>query len=274
MGNTLTKWLALGGVLAMLALVATTALKQSPSLSDAPVTAAQTETVAPQAPTGLVFADQAAFRAEVRSYLLDNPEVIMEAVQVLEARQAEAQAQNDTDRVSSVIEQLHNADFAWETGNPDGDVVMVEFMDYRCTYCRRAHAEVYELIETDGNIRLVVIELPILGDASVVSSRFAISVLQLAGSEAYQTAHDALMTLRGEPDAATLSQLAVEMGLEPEVILAHADSDDVTAVIAAGHQLAGALDIQGTPSFVLNDQMIRGYLPLDAMRAAVADLRG
>ena len=79
-------------------------------------------------------------------------------------------------------------------GNPDGDITVVEFIDYRCGYCRKAYQEVEDLVKADGNIRLVLKEYPILGEDSTISSRFAIAVLQLHGGEAYKKAHDALIT--------------------------------------------------------------------------------
>jgi len=219
-------------------------------------------------------ADRAAFRAEVRAYLLANPEVIFEAVQILEDRQAAQQSQTDAEMVTSNLDELYDTTKSWEGGNPDGDVTLVEFIDYRCSYCRRAHDEVLELVASDGNIRLITKEFPILGEASVASSRFAIAVLQLAGRDTYKLVNDALIRLRGEPDEATLSQLAIEVGLDPAEILAHAATDAVTEVIDANRALAQRLEIRGTPTFVMNGEMLRGYLPLDQMRAAVDAVRG
>ena len=218
--------------------------------------------------------ERAQFRAEVRAYLLENPEVILEAVQIMEQRQQAAQAQNDVALVHANLAELHDTTQSWETGNPDGDITLVEFVDYRCGYCRRAHEDVKALVESDGNIRLIIKEFPILGEASVASSRFAIAVLQLAGSEVYGPVHDALIALRGNPDEATLRQLATEVGLDADEIMAHAESESVSAVINATRALAGRLQITGTPTFVMNGEMLRGYLPLDQMRAVVASLRG
>lgn len=219
-------------------------------------------------------AEREAFRAEVRAYLLANPEVIFEAVQILEDRQAAAQAQTDVERVTANLDDLYDTTRSWEGGNPDGDVTLVEFIDYRCGYCRRAHDEVLELVASDGNIRLITKEFPILGDASVASSRFAIAVLQLAGRDTYKQVNDALIRLRGEPDAATLSQLATEVGLDADEVLAYAATDAVSEVINANRALGQRLEIRGTPTFVMNGEMLRGYLPLEQMRAAVAAVRG
>lgn len=218
--------------------------------------------------------ERAAFRAEVRAYLLDNPEVLMEALDVLQARQDAAKANQDLQFVADNKEALFNDANSWVGGNPDGDITIVEFTDYRCGYCRKAFAEIEELIKADGNIRFVVKEFPILGDASLISARFAIAVLQLHGGEAYKAAHDGLITLRGEPDEATLTALAGELGLDAAPILARMNAPEVEAVIAANHALGDAMQISGTPTFVVGSQMLRGYLPLDAMQEVVAEERG
>ena len=223
--------------------------------------------------SAMTDAEREAFRAEVRAYLLDNPEVLMEAIAVLEDRQAQDQAQADSGLIAANADALFDSAADWVGGNPEGDVTIVEFIDYRCGYCRRAHPEVTELIESDGNIRLIVKEFPILGDPSVVSSRFAVAVLQTGGPEAYKIVHNALIALRGEPDEATLRDLAVEAGVDADDIFVQMESPEVGAVIAENHALARRLQINGTPSFVLGDQLLRGYLPLEAMRDLVEDVR-
>jgi protein-disulfide isomerase len=217
--------------------------------------------------------DRKELREEIRAYLLENPEVLIEAMDVLQAREEKAATLRDVQMVSSLNDVIfHNAN-DWVGGNPDGDITLVEFMDYRCGYCRQAYAEVEELIKSDGKIRFVVKEFPILGEASLISSQFAISVLQLHGNEAYDKVHDALMTLRGEPSPETLTRLASDLGLEPQPILDRMNSAEVMQVIKDNHELATQMEITGTPAFVLKDTVMRGYAPLDVMRDFVSDAR-
>ncbi len=217
--------------------------------------------------------ERSALRDEIRSYLLDNPEIIMEAVGVLEQRQAEAQAMGDVDLVRVNAEAIFEDDHSWIGGNPDGDITLVEFTDYRCGFCRRAHAEVEQLLEADDNIRFIVKEFPILGEESVLASRFAIAVKQVAGDEAYKAAHDALITFRGAVTPEALDGLAQELDLDAAAVLAQMNSEEVTQIIAENHALAGRLQISGTPTFVLEDQLLRGYMPLADMQTLVAQTR-
>ncbi|WP_135505301.1 DsbA family protein [Roseovarius aestuariivivens] len=218
-------------------------------------------------------AEREAFRGEIRSYLLDNPEVIMEAVEVLEERQADQQAQADEALVAANEDAIFDDGHSWVGGNPEGDITLVEFMDYRCGYCRRAAPQVADLLDFDGNIRLIVKEFPILGEQSVMASRFAVAVLQKAGDDAYKAAHDTLMAFSGDITEPALRRIAGDLGLPADEIVTHMESDEVAQVIDANHALGRKLGISGTPSFVMEDQMLRGYLPLDEMQRVAAELR-
>ncbi|WP_424833371.1 DsbA family protein [Ruegeria sp.] len=210
-------------------------------------------------------AEKAEFGAQVREYLLENPEVIIETINILEQRNAAAEAAADKELVAANADELFNDGYSWVGGNPDGDITLVEFMDYRCGYCRRAVPEVANLLAEDGNIRLVIKEFPILGDASVISSRFAIATKQVAGDDAYKQVHDALLEFSGEPSDVTLRRISDGLGLDSDAILAAMDSDAVTEEIAQTRALAQRMRISGTPSFVLGTEMLRGFLPADQM---------
>jgi len=217
--------------------------------------------------------ERAAFRDEVRAYLLENPEVLMEAIAVLERRQAAETVANDATLVAVNAKALFEDGFSHVAGNPDGDITIVEFMDYRCGYCRKAFPEVESLIESDGNIRFIIKELPILGDESLLAARFAISTQILLGEEAYKQVHDALMTMRGNVTEASLSALAGGLGLDSDAILAGMRDPRILEIITANHELAQRMQISGTPTFVMKDQLLRGYVPLDGMKQILAEIR-
>ena len=217
--------------------------------------------------------ERAAFQLEVRAYLMENPQVIMDAVAVLEQRQAEAQVASDAELVKVNAEALFEDATSWVGGNPEGDITLVEFVDYRCGYCRKAHDEVDELLKSDGNIRLIVKEFPILGEASTVSSRFAVATRLVAGDEAYKAVSDTMIKLKSGVEEPVLKAVADKLGLDSAAILAKMDSDEVTAIISDNHQLGARLSISGTPTFVMQDQVLRGYMPLANMQDIVAKLR-
>ena len=218
-------------------------------------------------------AEKAEFGTQVREYLLQNPEVILEAINILEQRNAAAEAVADQELVAANADDLFNDGYSWVGGNPDGDITLVEFMDYRCGYCRRAVPEVDALLAEDGNIRLIIKEFPILGEASMISSRFAVATKHVAGADAYKQVHDALLEFTGEPTEVTLRRLSDGLGLETDDIIAAMDSDAVSKEITQTRELAQRMRISGTPSFVLGTELLRGYLPADQMQQIADGVR-
>lgn len=214
------------------------------------------------------------FRAEIRDYLLENPEVLMEAIAVLEEkRAAEAAAQEGV-----LLEQYRSAIFddgySWIGGNPDGDVTIVEFLDYRCGFCKRAHPEVQTLLSDDGNIRFIVKEFPILGAESELASRYAIATKLTEGDEVYAAVHDALMEWNGAVNEGALGRIARDVGIsDHDAVLAEMNSDEVSKIIASNRALGQALQIQGTPSFIMGDIFVRGYVDLEEMQSIVDSIR-
>lgn len=213
------------------------------------------------------------FGAMVRAFLLQNPEVIFEAVAEFERRAAVNEADIDRQLIVTEADALFNSANDWVGGNPDGDITLVKFLDYRCGFCRRAHDELQQVFAQDPGIRFVIKELPILGPESELSARFAIAVLQLDGADAYKAAHDALITLEGAPDRASLSAIAAAIGVDFASVVQHMASDSVASVIAENRQLAQRMRISGTPVFVMESELIRGFVPADTLLEIAAELR-
>jgi protein-disulfide isomerase len=217
-------------------------------------------------------AEREALRTEIRAYLLEYPEVLMEAIQILEARRAAETLQADAALIAANSEALYEDPNSWVSGNPDGDLTLVEFADYRCGYCKKAHPEVKELLRRDPNIRLVVKEFPILGPDSTAAARAALAALDLDPAN-FEALNDALMRFEGQLTEATTYQIAGNLGYDVPALKARAASAEIEARIADNYALAKNLGLQGTPSFILGNQIIRGYLPIDQMQTAVAGAR-
>ncbi|MGN7870424.1 disulfide isomerase/thiol-disulfide oxidase [Paracoccus haematequi] len=217
-------------------------------------------------------AEKAAFGDAVREYLMANPEVLVESINVLEERRVASEAENDVALVASNHEAIFQDGHSWVGGNPDGDVTVVEFIDYRCGYCRKFNDQVHDLVESDGNIRLILKEFPILGQDSETSARFAVAAKQLGGDQAYVKAHDELMALRGAPSPEALKSIAAAIGLDGDEVLNTMNTESVSAVLRENRQLAERMAIMGTPTFVIGDTLLRG-MPAAGLEASVAAAR-
>ncbi|MBR9763507.1 MAG: DsbA family protein [Rhodobacteraceae bacterium] len=260
-------------VLTGAAVYAVTHMPAEQEVEAAAIAAPAPEAVPETAAAELTDAERENFRAEVRAYLMERPEVLLEAIQVLEDRQAADAAEAEVSMIRDNAEAIFNDGHSWVGGNPEGDITLVEFMDYRCGYCRKAFEEVEELVNADGNIRFVLKEFPILGEESVAASQLAIATQLAAGDEAYKRMHDALMVHSGGFDEVSVRRLLTSLDIEEEPVIEMLGSPEVTEVINANRALAQQLQITGTPTFVLPETMLRGYVPLAGMRSIVADLR-
>lgn len=218
-------------------------------------------------------AERADFRAEVRAYLLENPEVLMEAIGVLDGREQAAKSQNDVSLAQTYAAQLHEDPNSFVGGNPDGDIIIVEFMDYKCGYCKKAFPEVDGMIKADGNIRYIVKEFPILGDQSMLAAQFAIATKIVAGDAAYETVHNTLMEFRGDITQDMLDKLAGSLDLDVASITVEMQGAEVAGIINDNRLLGQAMQISGTPTFVVADQMLRGYVPRAQMEQIVGQIR-
>ncbi len=218
-------------------------------------------------------AETEAFGAAVRAYLLDNPEVIMEAVAVLEQRQQQEAAISNTELVAQYYDQIFNDGYSAVSGNPEGTIMIAEFSDYKCGYCKRAYPELLQLIEDNPDIRFVLKEYPILGQESVLASRAAIAVLVNEGDAAYERFHDALMLENGPLTELSLPLIAEGLGLDSAKMMETMNSALVTQMIQSNRALGQQMQVSGTPTFVIGNQMLRGYVPLASMQQIVDETR-
>jgi protein-disulfide isomerase len=228
---------------------------------------------------GLAFAPIAIFAqdlsdARIKELALeairDNPQIIIEAVQLLEAQQAAAQATAQSDVLENQRYFLERDPNAPVLGNPEGDVTVVEFFDYNCPYCRRAMAEVQGLLDADQNVRLVYREWPILGEGSVFAAKAALAARRQGK---YEEFHWALMSLKERAEEASVMRLAKEIGLDIEQLRADMEASEVQDHIDTTMRLSQALGFNGTPSFVIGDNLVPGFVEQERLEALVEQVR-
>jgi len=195
----------------------------------------------------------------VRDYLLENPEILLEAMQRLEEKERLAKIEVQRAAIAANLEALGRDPSSPVLGNPDGDVTLVEFFDYRCPYCRKVTADLLDVVEKDGGIRLVFKEFPILGPDSVVAARAALAAAQ---QDRYRDFHLALMTTPGQLDETTVLALAGDLGLDVDRLRKDMESESVEQQIRDNHSLGQALQINGTPAFIVGKEIVPGAVPM------------
>jgi protein-disulfide isomerase len=210
----------------------------------------------------------------VHDYLVNNPEILIEMSKKLQQKggaggaggpQA-ANPQQDAKTIADNKAALFNDKNTPFVGNPNGKLVVVEFFDYNCHFCRNVAPNVQRLIKENKDVKIVFKELPILGASSQVAARTALVVHDTAPKK-YFDYYVALMSHEGQKDEAALVGMLNKLGLNGKSILEKAKDDKYAKLIADNQALAGKLGIRGTPAFVLNDKLVRGAVDYDQMKA-------
>jgi protein-disulfide isomerase len=210
----------------------------------------------------------------VRDYLMKNPEVLQEVIGELEKRQAVADADRHKAAISTHREALFNSKRQVNLGNPQGDVTLVEFFDYNCGYCKRALADMLELLKSDQKLRFVLKEFPVLGPGSVEAAQVAVAVnMQDRTGKKYLEFHQKLLSGRGQIDKAKALAAAKDVGLDMARIEKDLQSGEVKATLEESVKLAEALGINGTPSYVVGQSVIPGAVGAAALKRQIEAAR-
>jgi protein-disulfide isomerase len=208
----------------------------------------------------------------VRDYLLENPEVLAEVSELLRTRRLEAEASAQRDAVTQLSDLIFDSPRQVVIGNPDGDVTLVEFFDYNCTYCRASMPDIMQLIEEDDGLRVVLKEMVALGQPSYEAARVAVA-LQLTAPEIYPAFHETMLSDSGTLDEARSIEVAESLGVDGSALRANLDDPEVQATLEEVLGLADALGVTGTPSFILGEEVIVGARDIDELRTRIASVR-
>lgn len=208
----------------------------------------------------------------VREYLRDNPEVLVDAIRALQTKQEAKDGERAKAGLSSLRSELENDPSSPVAGNPKGNVTIVEFFDYRCGFCKKALPTIMELLKTDGNIRYVFREYPILGEESQVAARAALAVWSI-DKEKYMPFHSALMSSKGGLSEPKVFSIAAEVGVDIAKLRTAISDPSIEKILKRNYELAEALGINGTPAFIIGDNISPGFMSLEAMQKAVAEAR-
>lgn len=215
----------------------------------------------------------------VKEYLLENPGIIRDVFGLLRAEDAKREQEARADRAEKAKvalaankDELLNTEGQVIFGNPDGDVTLVEFLDYNCGYCKQAFSNMLELLDSDKNIRFIVKEWPVLGQPSMEAALIALAVSEEA-PEKYWDFHKGMMTLRGRANKESSLRVAEKLGISRDALEKRYEDRSLLKPIEDTYRLAEALQLTGTPGFVVGDEIIPGFVPADTLRVKIGEIR-
>lgn len=209
----------------------------------------------------------------VRDYLMANPEAIGEAIAAMEKRQAETQKIAQAKALRERADTLNRAPYDTVVGNPSGDVTLVEFFDYNCPYCKAALGDLQALLKGDAKLRVVLKDLPVLGPESLEAHRVALAAKQqLSGEKAFEY-HSRLIATRGRVNGERATGLARDMGLDMLRLARDLDGAVVKKAVEETRDLSEQLGINGTPAYVIGEEVVSGAVGQASLKQAIAAMR-
>lgn len=222
-------------------------------------------------------AEKKAIEEIVRNYILEHPEIIPEAVSILQARQEAIKQAEMTAAVIANQDKILNDGFSIVAGNPNGDITLVEFYDYRCPYCVQSHSDVKRLLADDPNLRIIYKQFPIKDrqgeePVSLTAARMS-QAISLQGIFLFEAFHDKVMGFNTQMTIEDLGRAASEIGVDMTRLQADIQSPAILDGIRDNFALAREIGITGTPAFVVGDTVLDGAQGFDNMKAAISAAR-
>ena len=210
----------------------------------------------------------------IKEYLLKNPELLQEVMTELEKRQAMAEAEKHREAVKQHSAAIFTSPRQVTLGNPQGDVTVVEFFDYNCGYCKRAMTDMMTLMKADPNLKVVLKEFPVLGPGSQDAAKVGVAVrMQDKTGKKYLEYHQKLMTGRGQIDKARALAAAKDVGLDVARIERDLGGEEVRSSIEESFKLAEKLGVNGTPAYVIGNDVVVGAVGVETLREKINNAR-
>ncbi|HYB10566.1 MAG TPA: DsbA family protein, partial [Alphaproteobacteria bacterium] len=203
-------------------------------------------------------------------YLDSHPELVGNAISQLDARQKAAVTERERAAIAAHADALFNDPDDLVLGNPNGDVTIVEFFDYRCPYCKRALPDIMQTLKSDGHIRLVLKEFPILGPDSQLAARAALASIKQGKYPAF---HSAMLASTATLNMATIMSIAEANGIDTKRLQSDMKAPEIDALIRKNMQLAQGLKIEGTPAFIVGDKLVPGAVDQATLQDLVRSAR-
>ena len=209
----------------------------------------------------------------IKNYILDNPEIIIEAIEIFQKKQSFNAIKKEKEIINSFSSELYNDPNSYFFGNENSELNIVEFIDYNCGYCKKNHEVMMNIINANNDIKYIIKELPILGESSLLASKFAIIIYFVDGPKIYEKFYDSLMKHNSQLNFEVLNRIANKVGSSVIDFNSRLNTDRVNNVILKNLTLADKLSIDGTPTFIIEDNIFRGFISFDQLQEIIDNFR-
>jgi protein-disulfide isomerase len=212
-----------------------------------------------------------AIEGVIQDFLANHPDLLMKAIEKADEKlKADAK-----DKAAKALverhQQVYDDPLSPTAGNPNGNVTLVEFFDYRCPYCKQVEPSLEQLLGDDRQLRFVFKEFPVLGPESDTAAHAALAARKQGKYDAF---HRAMMAAPGHFDEPTIYKVAANVGLDIDRLKEDMKAPEIEKELKANVDLGNELEIDGTPGFIIGDQIVPGAMSMDELKKLIATARG
>ncbi|MDP4709111.1 MAG: DsbA family protein [Rickettsiaceae bacterium] len=209
--------------------------------------------------------------AAIKEYIINNPEDIVSSLESMQQKKIQDSAKQASSYLEENKEALEKADSPPVLGNPEGDITIIVFYDYNCSFCKKANEHANEIIKTDPGVKIILRPIPILGGTSMHAAKAALAIQKIS-PEKFHAIHDAMMQMKSINED-SLKTLIEKHDIDYAIVDNEINSFSVKQLINKNFELAKGLGIQGAPSYIINGHFLPGLIPVDKFQTIILQLR-
>ena len=201
---------------------------------------------------------------KIENYLLKNPEIILKSLENFEKKQIAEKKKINNQIIAENKKQILNISNGMYSGNSKGENVIVEFFDYNCSYCKRAHQDILKIKQNKKNVKIIYKNFPILSEDSKKLAEISLLIAKDSNKK-FNKFHNVIMGKRGPINKNQLKKILDDLGYDQEILKNNLNSQYIKNQLFNDRELAEKLSLRGTPAFIVNDKLFFGYIGYDEL---------
>lgn len=258
-------------IIIFITLVALFAYKQSNTPPQARASLQDSPAIATNSGTNSNSLSKQEIEKIVEEYILNNPGKIIQSLEGMQKKKLQESAKITSDYLSKNRDKIENIDYPPFFGNKNGDVKIVVFYDYNCSYCRKGNQYTNDIVKSDPNVKVILRPIPILGGTSMYAAKVALAVQKIS-QEKFPAIHNELMTMKSI-DERSVKALMSKHKIDYSIVENEVNSHSLKQLITKNFELAKGLGISGAPSYIINGNFVPGLIPVERFKAMILQAR-
>ena len=201
---------------------------------------------------------------KIEKFILNNPEIILQSLENYEKKLIAEKEKSSNQIIADNRKQIVNTSNGMYSGNLESKNVIIEFFDYNCSYCKKAHQDILKIEKNKKNVKVIYKNFPILSENSKKLAEIALFIAK-DNNEKFVKFHNLIMSSKGLINKNQLKDILDDLGYDQGKLKNNLNSEYIKSQLLKDRELAEKLSLRGTPAFIVNDKLFFGYIGYDEL---------